>query len=231
MVPLLAEHLVTNASGQILLTRQPNGQWRVPHPEVDTHAEERGWFHTDNLPGVDRETAAFLRAYGPKRPHLPRAEWLSTTPRAWMCTAAVVTAPDGRLLMVKAAGATMWNFAGGMLDSHEAAPEGAARELREETGLDLAPGRLLAVSWQHPEPGLDHPIVQFFHDFGTVDPDRVQLSCEDGEIEGWGWFLPAELDCATGATRAKLARVALGARKTGEVAFFAAEGQSAHSQA
>ncbi|WP_328952987.1 NUDIX hydrolase [Kitasatospora purpeofusca] len=199
----------------------PGALDRLTLPRHSTHA----WFFTDNLPGVTPETVRFLRAHGPARPHLPRTQWLATTPRSWLCTAAVLTAPDGRLLMVKPRvrepdrrpRAWAWNFPGGVLDTHEDSPTGAARELREETGLDRPAGPLLAVFWRHPEPGADHPIVQFFHDFGTADPETVRLGCPDGEITDWAWFHPdgGELDAAAGADRADRARQALAARASG----------------
>ncbi|MET8697999.1 NUDIX domain-containing protein [Kitasatospora sp. NPDC004723] len=198
----------------------PGALHRLVLPRHATHA----WFFTDNLPGVSPATVRFLRAHAPARPHLPRPQWLATTPRAWLCTAAVVTAPDGRLLMVmprvrepdRRPDAGRWNFPGGVLDAHEDSPTGAARELREETGLDRPPGPLLAVVWQHPAPGADHPIVQFFHDFGTADPRAVRLHCPDGEITDWAWFHPGEdLDAAAGPARGYAARKALAARAAG----------------
>ncbi|SDS90126.1 8-oxo-dGTP pyrophosphatase MutT, NUDIX family [Streptomyces sp. TLI_053] len=204
-----------------LSAHAPGALDRLALPRHSTHA----WFFTDNLPGVTPATVRFLRAHGPARPHLPRAQWLATTPRSWLCTAAVVTAPDGRLLMVKPRvrepdrrpRTAAWNFPGGVLDTHEDSPTGAARELREETGLDRPAGPLLAVFWRHPEPGADHPIVQFFHDFGTADPETVRLGCRDGEITDWAWFHPdgGELDAAAGTDRADRARQALAARTSG----------------
>ncbi|MFE6872086.1 NUDIX domain-containing protein [Kitasatospora sp. NPDC057692] len=206
-----------------LSAHAPGALDRLVLPRHATHA----WFFTDNLPGASPAAVRFLRAHAPARPHLPRPQWLATTPRAWLCTAAVVTAPDGRLLMVKSRvrepdrrpDAGRWNFPGGVLDSHEDSPTGAARELREETGLDRPPGPLLAVVWQHPAPGADHPIVQFFHDFGTAEPAVVRLGCPDGEITDWAWFRPdEELDAAAGPDRGYAARQALAARASGRTA-------------
>ncbi|AUY52850.1 NUDIX hydrolase [Streptomyces sp. CB01881] len=182
---------------------------------VLTRHATHGWFFADSLPGVNPAAVAFLRTHAPARPHLPREHWLATVSRSWTCTAAIVTTPDGRLLMVKGDDVDRWGFPGGVLDNHEHSRTGASRELREETGLDLPAGPLLAVFWQHPAPGLDHPIVQFVHDFGTVDPDAVQLSCTDGEITRWAWFRPDELDAAAGPSRSERARLALRARDTG----------------
>ncbi|MER7706770.1 NUDIX hydrolase [Kitasatospora sp. NPDC097605] len=209
-----------------LAAHAPGALDRLVLPQHATHA----WFFTDNLPGVSPAAVRFLRAYAPARPHLPRPQWLATTPRAWLCTAAVVTTPDGRLLMVKSRvrepdrrpDAGRWNFPGGVLDAHEDSPTGAARELREETGLDRPPGPLLAVVWQHPAAGADHPIVQFFHDFGTADPAAVRLGCPDGEITDWAWLRPdEELDAAAGPARGYAARQALAARASGRTATAA----------
>ncbi|WP_245204241.1 NUDIX domain-containing protein [Kitasatospora sp. RG8] len=182
---------------------------------VLTRHATHGWFFADSLPGVTPAAVAFLRAHAPARPYLPREHWLATTSRSWTCTAALLTAPDGRLLMVRGDDVDRWGFPGGVLDNHEHSRTGAERELREETGLDLPAGPLLAVFWQHPAPGLDHPLVQFVHDFGTLDPDSVQLSCADGEITHWAWIAPDELDAAAGPSRGERARLALRARGTG----------------
>lgn len=200
-------------------------------PPITPAQKTVGWFHSDNLPGVTPTTAALLRRYAPKRPLLPRDEWLATTPRSWTCAAAIITSPDGRLLLVKAPEATSWNFVGGMIDAHETGPQAATRELLEETGIDRPARRLLVVAWQHPEPNIDHSIIQFFHDFGTIEPESVNLCCEDGEIVEWGWFHPHDLDSATGPARADLARKALSARCTTEISILDVPGLSQHSTA
>lgn len=62
------------------------------------------------------------------------------------CAGAVVRDGAGRLLLVLRANEPsrgLWSLPGGRIEPGESAPEAAAREVREETGLDVAVGDLL----------------------------------------------------------------------------------------
>ncbi|MFL6129154.1 MAG: NUDIX hydrolase [Mycobacteriales bacterium] len=62
------------------------------------------------------------------------------------CAGAVVHDPVGRLLMVRRGqepGRGLWSLPGGRCEPGETAAETAVREVREETGLDVAAGPLL----------------------------------------------------------------------------------------
>lgn len=53
---------------------------------------------------------------------------------------------EGRvLLQQRAASGTEWGFPGGILELGELAEEAAIREIREETGLDVVPTRLIGI--------------------------------------------------------------------------------------
>lgn len=55
---------------------------------------------------------------------------------------------EGRILMVKQEkdGSAYWLLPGGNLEEGESLQEGLRREVREETGIETAPGELLAVA-------------------------------------------------------------------------------------
>lgn len=62
------------------------------------------------------------------------------------CAGAVVRDEAGRLLLVRRAhepSRGLWSLPGGRIEAGESAAAAAAREVREETGLDVSVGRLL----------------------------------------------------------------------------------------
>ena len=68
-------------------------------------------------------------------------------PEPVQCAGAVVLDAAGRLLLVRrgqAPSAGLWSVPGGRVEPGESAAEAAVREVREETGLDVHVGALLA---------------------------------------------------------------------------------------
>lgn len=123
------------------------------------------------------------------------------------CGAAILR--EGRLLLVKRLRqpeAGCWGLPGGKVDFGETTRETCAREIAEELGLAIVPGRLLCVAdtidagdgrhWVAPV----YLVEDFAGEPAVLEPDKL-AAC--------GWFpldaLPSPL---TGATMAALAALA-----------------------
>ncbi|MCU1509338.1 MAG: 8-oxo-dGTP diphosphatase [Actinomycetota bacterium] len=104
--------------------------------------------------------------------------------------AALIHDPDGRMLLVRKRGTTMWMQPGGKLEPDETAADCLARELGEELGLLLDPatfahvGRFDAAAANEPGHVVDCDVF-------TVPYPGVVLAA--AEIEAAGWFTAAEL--------------------------------------
>jgi 8-oxo-dGTP pyrophosphatase MutT (NUDIX family) len=76
-----------------------------------------------------------------------------------------------------------WELPGGIVEPLEPPRLGAAREVREELGIDLKVGRLLVVDWMPPYLGWDDAIEMIF-DGGMVDEnDLAYWSLQPTEIK------------------------------------------------
>ncbi len=87
-----------------------------------------------------------LLAEGP-----PEAEFIpgiaGTFPSKRIAAAALIRDADDRFLLVEPVYKPTWLLPGGVVEQDEDPAAACAREVREELGLDLTPGRLLVVDW------------------------------------------------------------------------------------
>ena len=84
------------------------------------------------------------------------------------CVGAVVTDGRGRLLLIKRGhepGAGLWSLPGGRIEPGETDAEALVREMREETGLTVEPGRLIG---QVQRPGLAGDVIDIKDYAATV---------------------------------------------------------------
>jgi 8-oxo-dGTP pyrophosphatase MutT (NUDIX family) len=69
------------------------------------------------------------------------AAWYARLPTMFAAAAALFTSADGRVLLVKPNYRDHWSLPGGILEHGEPPHEGCRREVKEELGLDITPGR------------------------------------------------------------------------------------------
>lgn len=101
----------------------------------------------------------------------------------------VIIERDGKVLFGQrknAHGAGCWSFAGGHLEFGETWEECAAREVMEETGMQLKNAHYVAATNDYmPEDG-KHYITIYIQ--GTVAADEEPRNCEPDRCDGWHWM-------------------------------------------
>ena len=101
------------------------------------------------------------------------------------CAGAVVRDTSGRVLLVRRAndpGRGLWSIPGGRIEDGESARAAAAREVREETGLDIEVGEALLAEAIGP---------YFIEDFAATVVGGTLLAGDDA-LEA-RWVTPDEL--------------------------------------
>src|SRR5207247_8744131 len=89
------------------------------------------------------------------------AAWYARLPTMFAAAAALFTGADGRVLLVKPNYRDHWSLPGGILEHGEPPHEGCRREVNEELGLDVTPGRLLVVGWAWPREARAGAVLHF----------------------------------------------------------------------
>nr|WTB29736.1 NUDIX hydrolase [Streptomyces sp. NBC_00830] len=119
--------------------------------------------------------------------HLPPAEYYATLPKILGAAGAVIRDADGRIILVKPSYRDRWEIPGGALDRGEDPRQACQREIKEELGLDLAPGRLLVVDWMPERPDSRPPLCNFLFDGGmtTEEEARQQVRLAADELTDW----------------------------------------------
>ena len=122
---------------------------------------------------------------GYQRPACPACGWIYyEDPKV---AVAVLVGRDGRLLLNRRAidpGLGAWSFPSGYVNRGERLEEAAAREVQEETGLEVEIGGLFGV---YSERG--NPVVLVVYTAGRV----VGEPAAGPEVSEVGWFAPDEL--------------------------------------
>uniref|UniRef100_A0AAU2V7V1 NUDIX hydrolase n=1 Tax=Streptomyces sp. NBC_00003 TaxID=2903608 RepID=A0AAU2V7V1_9ACTN len=138
--------------------------------------------------------------------------------------AAFIQRDDGTVLLVHHAGTKHWVMPGGKADD---GPHGGEtprrcceREGREETGVPVSVGRLLAVQWLPSGRNGAYAHIPFachlFVFAATISPDdQPNIRVPERELLGWGWWDPMRapdvMDATNGRLLAAALRVASGA--------------------
>ena len=88
------------------------------------------------------------------------------------------------MLLVEPVYKDYWEIPGGCVEADESPYAAAVRELQEELGIPVVPGRLLVVDWVPPGPAA--PREHVVYDGGVLDQAReAAIHLSDGELRSW----------------------------------------------
>jgi 8-oxo-dGTP diphosphatase len=107
-----------------------------------------------------------------------------------LCVGAVVTDGRGRLLLIQRGhepGAGLWSLPGGRVEPGETAAEALVREMEEETGLTVEPGRLVG---QVDRPGRAGDVFDIRDYAATVTGGTLRPGDDAADAR---WVSPEEL--------------------------------------
>lgn len=88
-----------------------------------------------------------------------------------------------RALLVNPTYKDFWDLPGGMAETNEPPRAAAERELREELGLTVPAGRLLALEWVAPHGPWDDQLVFVFDGGALTAAQAARLRPTDPEVE------------------------------------------------
>ena len=133
--------------------------------------------------------------------------------------AAVVFTDDaGRVLLVEPTYKPYWEIPGGAIEANESPYSAAAREVKEELGIVVVPGRLLVTDWVPPRENRTEGLMYVFAG-GTIT-DTVDIHLPAEELRSWQWCSVEEVDARMSPLLARRVRAALLAGETGRTLYL-----------
>jgi 8-oxo-dGTP pyrophosphatase MutT (NUDIX family) len=130
--------------------------------------------------------------------HLPPEQYYASLPKCINGAGAILHDEHGRFLIVRPSyrDDMNWEIPGGGLDDGEFPWQGARREITEELGLDLNPGRLLVVDWMAPQPDGRPALANYLFDGGRITAQYAErhIRLQPGELSEWRLAGPGEWD-------------------------------------
>jgi ADP-ribose pyrophosphatase YjhB (NUDIX family) len=154
--------------------------------------------------------------------HLPPQEYYATLPKHIAGAGAIFRDADGGVMLVKPSYRETWEIPGGGLEHGEDPWCAAVREVKEETGLELRPGRLLAVDWVPPQDDGRPALVNFLFDGGLLGtgPDCQDIQLQDDELASWTIAAPDQWEDLLAPHMARRIRACATALDDGTTAYL-----------
>ncbi len=133
----------------------------------------------------------------------------ATLPRKRMAAGVLLRDGAGRVLLVEPTYKDYWELPGGAVEAAESPYDAAVREVTEELGIVVAPGRMLVADWVPPLADRTEGVVVVF-DGGIVEPAvEAQIRLNGSELRSWAWCTLPEADSRLSPLLARRARAAV----------------------
>lgn len=125
----------------------------------------------------------------------------------------------GRLLLVQPTYKDYWDIPGGYVETGETPGQAAAREVREELGIETPVGPLLVADWApHPDEG-DKLLLIF--DGGTLTAEQLAaIRLQTDELASYSAHDPTEITALLIPRLARRVAAAVDARQAGRAAYL-----------
>ena len=116
----------------------------------------------------------------------------SRLPKKRLIAQGLLRNEHGEVLLCQLVYKKDWDLPGGVVDPGESPAHCVAREVREELGLSLEVGGMLAVNWLPPYRGWDDALLVLF-DLGSVEASILEEAVlQRREIKAVHWVDPAQ---------------------------------------
>lgn len=136
-----------------------------------------------------------------------------------MAAGALFFDEQGRVLMVEPTYKDYREIPGGYVETGESPRQACVREVREELGIHVEVGSLLAVDWA-PNPGEGDKVLYVF-DGGVLPTNRrAEIRLQDTELRAYDFYQPSELGGLTIPRLARRIRAAVKAREEGRTSYL-----------
>lgn len=144
-------------------------------------------------------------------------EHTRSIPQKRSAATVVFTDEAGRVLLCEPSYKQVWEAPGGAVEADESPRDGASREVREELGLMVEPGRLVAVDYVPPLDGRTEGLI-FVYDGGRLTEERAEtIRLADDELKSWAWCTVEQIRERMRPLVARRLEAALGAIAGGRV--------------
>lgn len=147
-------------------------------------------------------------------------DYTETLPRKRMAAGMLIMEAAGRTLLVEPTYKDHWEIPGGCVDAGESPRAAAARELNEELGLQIQPGRLLVVDWVPPWPARTEGVI-FIYSGGSLTPEgEKDIHLPADELRSWAWCTEPQADERLSELLARRLRAARQAAQRGTTYYL-----------